>query len=328
MEYVLESKGLRKVFRVGFWGRRVTAVDGVSLEVRRGEVFGFLGPNGAGKTTTIRTLLDLIRPSSGSAAILGLDSKRDSVKIHAQVGFLPSEMGLYQNMTGRQYVRFVERARGVGCMAEAERLARQLDYDLDRSLEGLSSGNKRKIGLIVSLMHRAPLLILDEPSSGLDPLMQQIFNELMREVRAEGRTVFLSSHNLPEVEALCDRVGILRNGHLTAVEEVQSLTHLRFRWFILDFEEPVSIGDFAGLPGVTDLQISNGNTRLKLQVSGVIDPVIKLAARYTLRDLSVEHPSLEEIFLEYYGNNSHSGGAKLDEPVDAVSEMEHEKELV
>ncbi len=282
----------------------VVALQDLNLEVHQGEVFGYLGPNGAGKTTTIRTLLDLIRPTSGSATLLGLDSRRDSVKIHAQVGFLPSEMTLYHNMTGRQYIHFIERARGVACMPEAQRLAERLDYDLSRSLEGLSTGNRRKMGLITALMHRPPLLILDEPSSGLDPLMQQTFNEFIREIKAEGRSVFLSSHNLPEVEALCDRVGILRAGKLVTVETIQALAGLRFRWFVLDFEQAVEIGKFKALPNVTALEANPENTRLRLQVSGAIDPVIKLAAHYSLRDLSVEHPSLEETFLEFYGSNN------------------------
>ncbi len=282
----------------------VVALQDLNLEVHQGEVFGYLGPNGAGKTTTIRTLLDLIRPTSGSATLLGLDSRRDSVKIHAQVGFLPSEMTLYHNMTGRQYIQFVERARGVACMPEAQRLAERLDYDLSRSLEGLSTGNRRKMGLITALMHRPPLLILDEPSSGLDPLMQQTFNEFIREIKAEGRSVFLSSHNLPEVEALCDRVGILRAGKLVTVETIQALAGLRFRWFVLDFQQAVEVGKFKALPNVTALEANPENTRLRLQVSGAIDPLIKLAAHYSLHDLSVEHPSLEETFLEFYGSNN------------------------
>lgn len=281
----------------------VVALQDLNLEVHRGEVFGYLGPNGAGKTTTIRTLLDLIRPTSGTATILGFDSRRDSVKIHAQVGFLPSEMMLYHNMTGRQYVRFIERARGVACMQEAEQLAERLDYDLNRSLEGLSTGNRRKMGLITALMHRPPLLILDEPTSGLDPLMQQTFNEYIRQIQAEGRTVFLSSHNLPEVEALCDRVGILRAGKLVAVETIQALAGLRFRWFVLEFEQPIEVEQFRALSNVTALETNSENTRLRIQVSGAIDPVIKLAAHYPLHDLSVEHPSLEETFLEFYGSN-------------------------
>ncbi|MBI5931858.1 MAG: ABC transporter ATP-binding protein [Chloroflexi bacterium] len=300
-EVVIQTKNLTKKYG------GMVALHDLNLEVQRGEVFGYLGPNGAGKTTTIRTLLDLIRPTSGAATILGLDSRRDSVKIHAQVGFLPSEMTLYHNMTGRQYVQFIEQGRRVACMAEAERLAQRLDYDLHRSLEGLSTGNRRKMGLIAALMHRPPLLILDEPTSGLDPLMQQTFNELIREIQAEGRTVFLSSHNLPEVEALCDRVGILRAGKLVTVETIQALANLRFRWFILEFEQPVEVSQFKALSNVTALEANSDNTRLRIQVSGTIDSVIKLAAHYPLHDLSVEHPSLEEAFLEFYGSNNGKG---------------------
>lgn len=299
-EVVLQTKELTKKYG------NFVALQALNLEVYRGEIFGYLGPNGAGKTTTIRTLLDLIRPTSGTATILGMDSRRNSVKIHAQLGFLPSEMTLYHNMTGRQYVRFIERARRVDCMREAERLAEKLDYDLNRSLEGLSTGNRRKMGLITALMHRPPLLILDEPTSGLDPLMQQIFNELMREIQADGRTVFLSSHNLPEVETLCDRVAILREGQLTAVEKIETLTGLRFRWFVLDFEQAVNVQDFQQLSSVTALEANPEGTRLRLQVSGEVDALIKLAAQYRLRDLALEHPSLEETFLQFYGNDKKS----------------------
>lgn len=293
---VLQTQALTK--RYG----EFVALQDLNLAVYEGEIFGYLGPNGAGKTTTIRTLLDIIRPSSGNATIFGLDSRQASIQIHAQVGYLPSEMTLYENMTARQYVRFLERARRIPCMAEAERLAHQLDFDLNRSLEGLSTGNKRKIGIITTLMHRPPLLILDEPTSGLDPLMQQVFNELVREIQSEGRTVFLSSHNLNEVQALCDRVGIVRQGQLKAVESVDKLTRLSFRWVHIEFAEPVDTKAFEQLPGVSYLEANT--TQIKLQVAGEMDALVKLAARQTVRDLRVEDPTLEEIFLKYYGRDN------------------------
>lgn len=293
---VIQTHGLTK-----HYGDFV-ALRNLDLTVYAGEIFGYLGPNGAGKTTTIRTLLDIIRPSAGSATIFGMDIRQDSVRIHAQLGYLPSEMTFYENMTARQYVRFLERARRTSCMAEAERLARRLDFDLNRSLEGLSTGNKRKIGIITTLMHRPPLLILDEPTSGLDPLMQQVFNELVREVQSEGRTIFLSSHNLNEVQALCDRVGILRQGELTDVESVDKLTRLSFRWVHLEFAEAVDAHAFEQLPGVSHLQADT--TKVKLQVTGDMDALVKLAAQHTVRDIRVEDPTLEEIFLKYYGRDN------------------------
>ncbi len=280
------------------------ALSELTLDVYPGEIFGYLGPNGAGKTTTIRTLLDLIRPSSGSATIFGLDVRRDSVKINARVGYLPSEMGLYINMTGRQYFRFVERARGVDCMKEAEHLAERLQFDMKRSLEGLSTGNKRKVGLIASLMHKPELLILDEPTSGLDPLMQQIFNELMFEAKAEGRTIFLSSHYLNEVQTLCDRVGILRHGKLEAVNTIDAFTHLNVRRVIIDFAETPPFETFERLAGVSNVQLQ-GN-QLRLQITGDMDELIKLASRHTVHSLRTQEPTLEEVFLQYYGEADHA----------------------
>ncbi|PJF44662.1 MAG: ABC transporter [Phototrophicales bacterium] len=277
------------------------ALSDLNLDVYRGEIFGYLGPNGAGKTTTIRTLLDLIRPTSGSATILGMDIRRDSVKIHARVGYMPSEMGLYNNMTARQYFRFLARARRISAMDEVERLAKRLDFDLDHSLEGLSTGNKRKVGLIAALMHKPELLILDEPTSGLDPLMQQTFNEMMLEAKSEGCTIFLSSHYLNEVQALCDRVGILRHGKLKAVNTVDELTHLNVRWVIITFDDTPPVESFKKLKNVSNIQVQ-GN-ELKFQVAGDMDELVKLAANYTVHAFRTQEPTLEEVFLQFYGNH-------------------------
>ncbi len=282
---------------------KVTAIENVNLAVYRGEIFGFLGPNGAGKTTTIRTLLDFIRPSAGSATIFGLDTVRDSVAIRRRIGYLPTELTLLDNWTGIQYIRWLEQVRGArdGYLAEAQRLAERLEFDLSRSLKGLSTGMKRKMGLIVALAHKPELLILDEPTTGLDPLMQQVFHELMHEVRAEGRTVFLSSHNLPEVEAICDRVGIIRDGHLEAVESVTNLTRAAFRWLTFTFDGALPLDEFRALPGVHDVAADGTHLRMRLSGEASLDAVIKLAARYTVTDIEIEHPTLEEIFLAYYG---------------------------
>jgi ABC-2 type transport system ATP-binding protein len=281
----------------------LVAIQDVNLDVSEGEIFGFLGPNGAGKTTTIRTLLDFIRPSAGSATIFGLDSVRDSVAIRARLGYLPSELTLWVNWTGEQYIRWLIDARGQGngTLEEARRLADRLDYDLSRSLKGMSTGMRRKMGLIAALAHKPPLLILDEPTTGLDPLMQQVFHELMREVRAEGRTVFLSSHNLPEVEAICDRVGIIRAGRLEAVESIAKLMHVTFRWITLTLDSPAALDGFAAIPGITDLSADGSTLRMRVSGETNMDAVIKQAAQTTVRDIDVEHPTLEEIFLAYYG---------------------------
>ncbi|GAB4432576.1 MAG: ABC transporter ATP-binding protein [Anaerolineae bacterium] len=286
---------------------KVTAIEDVNLTVYRGEIFGFLGPNGAGKTTTIRTLLDFIRPSAGSATIFGLDTVRDSVAIRRRIGYLPTELTLLDNWTGIQYIRWLEEVRGAqnGYLAEAQRLAERLEFDLSRSLKGLSTGMKRKMGLIVALAHKPELLILDEPTTGLDPLMQQVFHELMHEVRAEGRTVFLSSHNLPEVEAICDRVGIIRDGHLEAMESVTNLTRAAFRWLTLSFDGVVPQDAFRALPGISDVTVDGTRLRMRLGGAASMDAVIKLAAQYTVTDIEIEHPTLEEIFLAYYGKKEH-----------------------
>ncbi len=296
-EVVIHIEGLTK--RYG----KVVALDHLNLDVYRGEIFGYLGPNGAGKTTTIRTLLDLIRPTAGHATIFGLDAQKDSVMVHAQLGNLPGELSMWGHMTGWEVVRYLGGLRGGVDEKYVEELAERLDFDLTNKVKRLSSGNKRKLGIIQSMMHRPPLLILDEPTNGLDPLVQQTFHKLMREVRDEGRTVFLSSHNLPEVEAICDRVGILREGRLQAVESIANLKQVRFRWMGLRLAngERADAEAFKALPGVSDVTTENGSIRFR--VTGEVDPVIKMAAQYHVVDLAYEEPSLEEIFLTYYGEN-------------------------
>ncbi len=278
---------------------KVVALNDLNLDVYRGEIFGYLGPNGAGKTTTIRILLDLIRPTAGRATIFGLDVHRDSVRLHQRLGNLPGELALWEHLTGWELVRYLGGLRGGVDERYVGELAERLDLDMTRKVKTYSSGMKRKLGLIQALMHRPDLLILDEPTNGLDPLVQQTFYKLMDEVRDEGRTVFMSSHNLPEVEHICDRVGILRQGHLKAVERIGDLKKVRFRWMTLRTDDHVDPAAFEALEGVSDVTTHNGTVRFK--VSGELDPVIKTAARYHVVDMSYEEPSLEEIFLTYYG---------------------------
>ncbi len=277
------------------------ALQDLNLTVEPGEIFGYLGPNGAGKTTTIRMLLDFIRPSTGSAQIFGLDSRIDSVAIRQRVGYLPSELKLWENWTGVQYIRWLEDVHKRPCLQEAHQLAERLQFDLNRSLKGMSSGMKRKTGIIASMCHKPDLLIMDEPTNGLDPLMQQVFHELMHQVRAEGRTVFLSSHNLQEVEQICDRVGILREGILQAVESVAKLTHVAFRWLTLTISNYAEMNGFAQIPGVSDVTMNGTELRMRVSGEASIDDLIKLAANYTVEDIRIEQPTLEEIFLAYYG---------------------------
>ena len=294
-EHVILTEKLTKTYGRD---RGILALD---LDVHRGEVFGFLGPNGAGKTTTIRTMLDLLHPTSGRALLFGMDTRRDSVAIRARLGNLPGEFALEDRMTGVQLLRFFGRLRGTTDLSYARVLAERLDADLTRPMRQLSRGNKQKIGLIQAMFHRPDLLILDEPTGGLDPLVQEEFVKLMDEWRAEGRTVFLSSHVLSEVERVCDRVALVREGELAALETTDSLISKRFRRMTLTFAQPVDPAPFAALPGTADVR-SSGNT-VSLVVRSGLDSVVKLAARYVLVDLDFERPSLEEVFLTYYGNS-------------------------
>jgi ABC-2 type transport system ATP-binding protein len=282
---------------------QLTALDGLDLQVQPGGVFGYLGPNGAGKTTTIRLFLDLIRPSAGSAALFGLDSHRDSLAIRQRVGYQPGELSLWDNLTGWQLVEYVGRLRGHMPRDRAGELAERLDIDLSRKLHSLSHGMKQKVGLVQAMMNQPELLILDEPTLGLDPLVQQTFHQLMDEGREAGQTVFLSSHILPEVERICDRVGILRAGVLRAVERVSDLKRVSFRWMTLHLGNaaaPEAAASFAQIPGVDAVGLTNAGA-VRFRVSGELDPVIKTAAGYKVLDLAYEEPSLEEIFLTYYG---------------------------
>jgi len=274
----------------------------VDLEVADGEAFGFLGPNGAGKTTTIRVLLDHIRPTTGRALVFGIDTTADPVAIHRRVGYLPGEFTLYDKLTGGQTIEYFANLRGgVDPLYQANLVAR-LDVDLTRKFKEYSKGNKQKIGLIVALQHRPDLLVLDEPTSGLDPLVQQTFYEVIREAKAEGRTIFLSSHILGEVEKTCDRVAIIREGQLVKVDRVEALRDLAHHQVELRFADEVPMGAFAALPGVSD--VSTEGHVLRLRVSGPITPVVREAAQYDLLDFVSREPSLEETFLAMYGKGA------------------------
>jgi ABC-2 type transport system ATP-binding protein len=279
------------------YGHRL-GIEDLDLEVRPGEVFGFIGPNGAGKTTTIRLLLDLLRPTSGRATVLGLDTHHDSVAVRRSIGYLPGEFGLDVRMTGRQLISYYSRLRELDHLGSAPRLAERLGLDLDLPMGRLSRGNRQKIGVLQALFHHPPLLILDEPTTGLDPLVQDTFLQMVREARDEGRTVFLSSHVLSEVERVCDRVAIVRGGRLAALETTTSLLEKRRKRLTLVFSAPVDASLFAVLPGVSD--VSTQGSTVSLRLHDGIDRVIKLAARHTLVDLSVEHPTLDEVFMGYY----------------------------
>lgn len=276
------------------------ALDSLNLSVARGEIFGYLGPNGAGKTTTIRLLLDLIRPTEGSARLLGMDSRRDSVRIKTLIGNLPSEVRLWDHLTGDEVLRYLCGLRP-GCdIGYARQLAERLDLNLNLAARKYSTGNKRKLGIIQAFMHRPQLLILDEPTLGLDPLVAYEFNQMLLEVQAEGRTVFLSSHVLSEVEQVCQRVGVLRAGKLQAVERVADLRHKLFRLVTILTAAPIHAGEWEGLPGVQHVRLLPRG--IQMSVSGSLDAVIKLAARYPVDDMTIEEPKLEDFFMTFYSD--------------------------
>jgi ABC-2 type transport system ATP-binding protein len=288
----IETEGLTKLYG------RDRGIEDVTFAVAAGEVFGFLGPNGAGKTTTIRTLLDLIHPSRGSARLFGLDSRRESVAIRARLGNLPGDFGYGRQSSGREALALLAKLRGVDGFGRAEELARRFHADVDRPLGQLSRGNRQKVGLILATFHEPELLILDEPTGGLDPLMQQEFLALVAEERERGCAVFISSHELDEVQRVCDRVGIVREGKLIAVERMAELLGKACRKVTVRLAGPDGLENLRALPAVEDLQIEGD--RATFTVAGDIDPVIKALSSHHVLDLEAAHPSLEEVFLAYY----------------------------
>jgi beta-exotoxin I transport system ATP-binding protein len=280
-----------------FYGHH-RGIEDLTMTVQEGEVFGFLGPNGAGKTTTIRTLLDLLHPSGGSARIFGLDSHAESVAIRRRIGNLPGDFGFGKHTSGHEALSVLARLRGVQRLDRAEELARRLRADLGRPLGQLSRGNRQKVGLILALFHRPELLIFDEPTSGLDPLMQEEFLALVGEERERGATVFLSSHELDEVQRVCDRVAIIRDGQLIAVERMADLVGKTQRRVEVRFAQPIDLAELRACQGVGALQ-SDG-AHVTFHVAGDIDPVVKAISRHRIVDLEFAHPTLEEVFLTYY----------------------------
>jgi ABC-2 type transport system ATP-binding protein len=285
----------------------VRGIEDVSLDVARGEVFGFLGPNGAGKTTTIRTLLGLLRPTGGRAEILGHDVWRDGVAARARTGFLPGEFAFDEQVSGEELLDLFADLRGVGDRAYARSLARRFDADLERPLGELSRGNRQKVGLVQALAHRPAVVVMDEPTTGLDPLMQEEFAHLVAELRDDGTTVFLSSHNLAEVERMCDRVGILRAGRLAAVESVEAIRGRALRHVRIRFAGPAPTGEFAALHGVSGLRATGSELRFLL--AGEPTEVVRAAAGHRLLDVEIARPSLEEAFVAAYGHPDGGGTA-------------------
>jgi len=296
MTKIIETERLTKSYGVH---RGIIEVD---LAVEQGEVFGFLGPNGAGKTTTIRLLLDLIRPTRGRARVFGLDTTRDAVAIHRRIGYLPGEFTLYDRLTGGQTLEYFANLHGGVDWSYQRSLIERFDLDPSRRFREYSKGNKQKVGLVAALQHRPELLVLDEPTAGLDPLVQQTFFEVLREAVAEERTVFLSSHVLSEAEKTCDRVAIIREGRLVRVDRVDALRDLAVHEVELRFTDAVPAAEFERIAGVTNVVVEDHV--LRMHVSGPIAPVVRTAARFELADFVSREPSLEETFLAEYGSEA------------------------
>ena len=294
MTTLVETQGLTKRYGSS------RGIEDVTFEINEGEVFGFLGPNGAGKTTTIRTLMGLLRPTAGSAHIGGLDCWEQSTDVKRLVGYLPGELSLDPNLTGGQILEYFGNLRGGVDQTYLKQLIARMGLDPTRKFRQYSSGNKRKIGIVQAFMHRPRLLILDEPTNGLDPLNQQEFDRMVNEVREEGRTVFLSSHILTEVEQTCTRVAIIREGRLVRVGGVTELKGLKRHEVTITFANAAPAEAFKPLEGVEQVDALPDGHTLRLAVSGGLDSVVKAAAQYQVVTLTSQEPSLEEIFLRYY----------------------------
>jgi ABC-2 type transport system ATP-binding protein len=292
---VIEAVGLSK-----FYGA-TRGIEDLDLRIERGEVFGYLGPNGAGKTTTIRLLLDLIRPTRGRAVIAGLDTRSQSLEARRLTGYLPGELKLPGRSTAIDFLSFLARLRGGVASRAIHELAERLDLELGRRIGELSRGNKQKVGVLAAFMHDPELLILDEPTSGLDPLRQHNVLELVLERAAAGRTVFLSSHELDQVEHVAGRVGIVRDGRLVTVESIATLKQRALRKVEIRLEAPApGVERLRELPGVRNVVIGDGV--VQLDVEGSMDGLVKGLAAFPVQTLTSEAPELDEIFRSYYGS--------------------------
>lgn len=292
-ETVLEINSLTKKFG------NVTAVRNISFEIKKQEIFGFVGPNGAGKSTTINCLVDCLRPTTGKINIFGMDSKKDAVEIHRRIGFFSGTMDLYNNLTVNQYFNYMRSLQGKGSKSYTQQLSKRLQINTNRKIRQLSRGNSIKVGLVAALMHKPELLILDEPTTGLDPLIQQQFYKLLKQHQKSGGTTFISSHILPEVELLCDRVGFINNGHLLEVATLESLRVKSIREVYITFAEAVKPSYFNSIKGVKQVKVDRQFATI--HVEGSLDPLIKKIAKQTVINIVSRDLDLDEVFLKFYG---------------------------
>jgi ABC-2 type transport system ATP-binding protein len=291
-DVVVRTRGLVKDY-----GRH-RALDGVDLDVRHGEIYGFLGPNGAGKSTLIRVLLDLLRPTAGEVEVLGEAPSEGGPVLRARIGYLPGELNLRGKATAGRLLHDLARLRGGVGAQRIEPLAARFGLDLDRPTRKLSKGNKQKVGVVQAFMHDPDLLILDEPTSGLDPLLQREFLDLVLEARAAGATVFMSSHVLSEVEEVADRVAIIRAGRIVDVDDVATLRHHAGQDVVLRFAEPVAAEEFAALPGIEAVEVVD--TTLTCLLRGEPDALLKAAARHRVVGVTAQPRELDDLFLDFY----------------------------
>jgi len=272
----------------------------VTFETQKGEIFGFLGPNGAGKTTTMRVLMGLLHANSGSATIAGLDCWTQSTEVKKLVGYLPGEFAFDPGLRGAQIIEYLGHLRGGVDQTYVRALVERLGLDPGKRFREYSHGNKQKVGLVQAFMHKPHLLILDEPTSGLDPLNQQEFYKMVAEVRAEGRTVFLSSHILPEVEHTCDRVAIIREGRLVKIDHISSLKDIHQHDVELSFPTRASVEWFQHVAGVVNVELLADEHTLQLQVQGTLTEIMKIAGEHNATNIVTREPTLEEVFLHFY----------------------------
>jgi ABC-2 type transport system ATP-binding protein len=297
---MIETRGLTK-----YYGR-TRGIDALDLSVKAGEFFGFIGPNGAGKSTTIRTLLGLLRPTRGSATVFGLDVTSRGTEIRRRLGYIPAEIGFYGGMTGEAMLRFASRMHGVE-PAWGREVAARMDLDLQRKADELSTGNRKKLAIVLALQHRPELVVLDEPSAGLDPLMQGVLFDVLREEHRRGATIFFSSHVLDEVQRMCRRVAIVRNGRIVEVAEIETLRqrHLKRVRAVFPGDPPAQA---LAIEGVTNLAVEDDSARFDF--TGPPRALLALLAKRRVVDVTIEDPTLDDVFLHYYGSDTEDGDAE------------------